>query len=170
MFSSNNKNILKDPSGYGEKKRRGWRPKITERSRISILRTTSRTWVYFSQIVNDLKFNVNSRTVRQILQRTPNMKWDKIKNFEPPWSKSDWKLLGAMVRIIYLDKRQYQTINGLNMAMFSVCNHLSVEQLEKLVQSMSNRIFEVIQKNGSPTRFWMCALILRPRIQICSFL
>lgn len=80
------------------------------------------------------------------------------------WSKLHWNFWGVMVQMVYHNECQYQNTKVI---MFSSWNQLSMEQLEKLFQSVPSCIFKIAHKNGIPTYFWMCALILSTKIQIC---
>lgn len=58
-----------------------------------------------------------------------------------------------MVRRIYAENRQYQNVNELKQAILEAWNALSQELLVGLVESMQNRIFQVIQRSGGVTDY-----------------
>lgn len=60
---------------------------------------------------------------------------------------------GIMVRRIYAENRQYQNVNELKQAILEAWNALSQELLVVLVESMQNRIFQVIQRSGGVTDY-----------------
>lgn len=60
---------------------------------------------------------------------------------------------GIMVRQIYADNKQYASISDLKLAVIAAWELISKEVCLNLVQSMPNRIFELIQKNGGPTHY-----------------
>ena len=62
-------------------------------------------------------------------------------------------LWGIMVRQVYADNRQYRNVEELKRAILDAWNSISTELLKKLSNSMQNRIFQVIQRNGGVTDY-----------------
>jgi transposase len=59
---------------------------------------------------------------------------------------------GQFVRTIYADNKQYRTVAELKNAISTAWNNLSIETLQNHVDSMPDRIFQVIQHNGGATK------------------
>lgn len=57
-------------------------------------------------------------------------------------------LWGIMVRSVYENNRQYNSLQELKTAVLDAWEHLSGETLTKLIDSMPRRIFKVINNNG----------------------
>lgn len=55
---------------------------------------------------------------------------------------------GIMVRRMYANNRQYRTIAELKNGILEAWNTLDAELINRTVESMTNRIFDVIQKKG----------------------
>lgn len=62
-------------------------------------------------------------------------------------------LWGLIVRDIYADSRQYNTVADLKQAILVAWNRLDVQVLQKLVSSMPHRLCEVIAKKGGCTNY-----------------
>ena len=60
---------------------------------------------------------------------------------------------GILVRDVYADNRQYQTVEELKTAIIRAWNRLPQETVNRLVESMRDRIFEVIQRSGKVTHY-----------------
>jgi transposase len=60
---------------------------------------------------------------------------------------------GHLVRTIYAGNKQYQTVNQLRIAILDAWNRLGLRTLQNHIDSMSNRIFQVINRNGSATDY-----------------
>ena len=60
---------------------------------------------------------------------------------------------GILVRDVYADNRQYQTVEELKTAIMGAWNRLPQETVNRLVESMRDRIFEVIQRSGKVTHY-----------------
>ena len=61
-----------------------------------------------------------------------------------------WRKLSSE---IYKEGRQYDTVNDLKNAIMSAWGNLNEDYLTKLISSMKNRVFEVINKNGGVTHY-----------------
>lgn len=55
---------------------------------------------------------------------------------------------GILVRSIYKDNRQYQTVNELKCAILDAWQSISQETIDNLINSMPNRIFDIITNRG----------------------
>lgn len=62
-------------------------------------------------------------------------------------------LWGILVRKVYKDGRQFSSISELKSAILDAWDDLGPETFQKLVQSMPNRVFEVIRANGGQTHY-----------------
>lgn len=60
---------------------------------------------------------------------------------------------GILVRRIYANNRRFRTLNQLKGAILEAWENLEQSLLNKLVDGMPHRIFEVIQKNGASTHY-----------------
>lgn len=58
-------------------------------------------------------------------------------------------LWGILVRKVYANNRQFNTVAELKNAILKSWREIHVETIQNLVNSMSNRIFELINKNGN---------------------
>ena len=65
-----------------------------------------------------------------------------------------------MVRQVYADNRQYRNVEELKRAILDAWNSISTELLKKLSDSIQNRIFQVIQRNGGLLNVVFCSLLL----------
>ena len=59
-------------------------------------------------------------------------------------------LWGILVRRIYAENKQYQSVGELKMAIVAAWQSVEQEVIDNLVLSMDNRIFQVINRNGGP--------------------
>jgi transposase len=62
-------------------------------------------------------------------------------------------LWGIIVRTIYADNRQYDTVQELRAAIVHTWNQIEPNTIRSLIESMISRIFELIRKNGGPTHY-----------------
>lgn len=60
---------------------------------------------------------------------------------------------GILVREIYDDGKQYNTVDELEVAIRNSWRTISTQTLQNLSQSMPNRIFQVINRNGGATDY-----------------
>jgi transposase len=60
---------------------------------------------------------------------------------------------GQLVRTIYAENKQYRTIDELKIAIRTAWDQLSLQTLRNHVDSMPNRIFQVINRNGESTDY-----------------
>jgi len=60
---------------------------------------------------------------------------------------------GQLVRIIYAENKQYTTVAGLKKAILAAWNQLPLQTFQNHINSMSNRIFQVINRNGDVTDY-----------------
>jgi hypothetical protein len=60
---------------------------------------------------------------------------------------------GQLVRMIYAENKQYQTVEQLKQAILKAWRRLTVQTLRNHVESMPNRIFQVINRNGAATDY-----------------
>lgn len=60
---------------------------------------------------------------------------------------------GILTRNIYADNRQYESVFHLKEAVIDAWKSITEEMRKNLVDSMSDRIFELIQKNGGLTHY-----------------
>jgi len=58
-----------------------------------------------------------------------------------------------MVRRIYDDNRQYQTVDELKEAILQAWNSIPEEIIQNWVASMQNRVFQVINRSGHVTDY-----------------
>lgn len=62
-------------------------------------------------------------------------------------------LWGIMVRRIYANNKQYQTVNELKEAIQEAWDVIDPETIQNLIRSMPNRIFQVIERKGRATDY-----------------
>jgi hypothetical protein len=62
-------------------------------------------------------------------------------------------LWGIIVREVYKNGQQYESVQDLKTAIKRVWDRISEEIRQKLVESMENRIFEVILQKGAHTKY-----------------
>lgn len=62
-------------------------------------------------------------------------------------------LWGIIVRRLYANNKKYDTLRELKTAIEEIWVNLEPEVLNNLVDSMNNRLFEVIRKNGDVTHY-----------------
>lgn len=62
-------------------------------------------------------------------------------------------LWGILVRTIYTNGRQFEDVRTLKQAILDAWEKLPLETLKKLVNSMQDRMFEVILKKGGATKY-----------------
>lgn len=86
------------------------------------------------------------------------MKWlksEKIDILDWPACSPDLNpienLWGIMVRQIYADNRQFSSLQELKSAILQSWEAIELATLQKLVQSMPNRIFQTINRSGGAT-------------------
>jgi hypothetical protein len=60
---------------------------------------------------------------------------------------------GQLVRIIYAENKQYRTVVELRKAIFDAWNGLGIQTFQNHINSMPNRIFQVINRNGDATDY-----------------
>ncbi len=58
-----------------------------------------------------------------------------------------------VARRVYDQVKQYLTLNDLEAAVFEAWEHISLEALSDLVNSMKDRIYNLIKKNGKHTGY-----------------
>lgn len=62
-------------------------------------------------------------------------------------------LWGILAREVYRDNRQFQTVEELRDAILQEWNGMSQDTVRAVIDSMPNRIFQVIQANGKATKY-----------------
>ena len=62
-------------------------------------------------------------------------------------------LWGIMVRKVYANGQQFTTINELHARVKFIWSEIIINELQNLVTSMPNRLFEVIKRNGGHTNY-----------------
>uniref|UniRef100_A0A914DAA9 Transposase n=1 Tax=Acrobeloides nanus TaxID=290746 RepID=A0A914DAA9_9BILA len=62
-------------------------------------------------------------------------------------------LWGIMVRIVYANNRQFQTVDELKVAIVEAYENIPQETIQKLFDSMPKRIADVLKKNGGMTKY-----------------
>ena len=62
-------------------------------------------------------------------------------------------LWGILVRRVYHENKQYQTVQELKEAIVKAWQEVDQETIDNLVLSMDARIFQVINRNGGPTDY-----------------
>jgi transposase len=60
---------------------------------------------------------------------------------------------GMMIRRVYGNGKQFHSVCELRNELIKVWDSLTIEELNKLVQSMPNRMIDVIKGNGGPTKY-----------------
>ena len=62
-------------------------------------------------------------------------------------------LWGILVRRVYAVNRLQQSVNELQFAITQALEAMQEHTLEQLVRGMPNRLFELTESNGGPTRY-----------------
>jgi len=83
-------NYLWDPEKYGTKTSGGRPPKVTKRQISLIIRKAKRSGKSAASIKNDLKLDVTTRRVQQILRNDGDLRW-RYKNKTPPINREHRK-------------------------------------------------------------------------------
>ena len=121
---------------------------------VQIVNKASNSLKSLSKIKRELKLKVSKWTI-----------WRDKFLFEPQLNRcfelaslfarfeSDRKHLGQLVRIIYAENKQYKSVAELKQAILTAWNGLSLETFQNHINSMSNRIFQVINRNGDATDY-----------------
>ena len=60
---------------------------------------------------------------------------------------------GILARRVYANNRQYQTVAQLKLAVVEAWNELDMNIINRLIESVPNRLFQLIQRNGSATDY-----------------
>ena len=60
---------------------------------------------------------------------------------------------GILARRVYANNRQFQSICELRNAITTFCGEIDMNLLKKWVDSIPNRLFQVINRNGGPTDY-----------------
>jgi transposase len=89
-----------------------------------------------------------------------NIQWFRAKNIqliEWPALSPDLNPIenvwGILVRRVYADGKQYDSVDDLKNAIIHAWDNISIEELRKHSESMPNRIFEVVQNHGAKTKY-----------------
>ena len=82
-------------------------------------------------------------------QKIPLLEWPACSPDQNP-IENCW---GLLVREVYKDNRQFQTEADLKAAITEAWTIISVNTLEKLVESIPLRVFELIQNGGGSTHY-----------------
>ena len=56
---------------------------------------------------------------------------------------------GILARRVYANNRQYKTVAELKAAVIDAWNELDMNLINRLVESIPNRLFQLIQRNGA---------------------
>ncbi|CAI5442152.1 unnamed protein product [Caenorhabditis angaria] len=64
-----------------------------------------------------------------------------------------WKTYGELVRRVYAQGKKYDTVDQLKDAIETEWNKIDKNYLKRLVDSMPNRLYDVISKHGGPTKY-----------------
>uniref|UniRef100_A0A914VA76 Tc1-like transposase DDE domain-containing protein n=1 Tax=Plectus sambesii TaxID=2011161 RepID=A0A914VA76_9BILA len=127
-------------------------------SLLPFLRRFRRLGLVYQQDNAGVHVSKNKR--RNDLEFVPMLDWFQTKGInllEWPSRSPDLNpienLWGIMVRRIYQDNREYQTVNQLKEAITEAWDSVSAELLQKLADSMKNRIIQVIQRFGNVTDY-----------------
>lgn len=62
-------------------------------------------------------------------------------------------LWGILVRRVYAENKQYQSVSELKKAIVKAWQEIDQETIDNLILSMDNRIFQVINRKGGPTDY-----------------
>ena len=62
-------------------------------------------------------------------------------------------LWGIIVRKIYQNARQFNSVESLKAAIVKGCDESSVDFLQNLINSMKNRMFELIKRKGGSINY-----------------
>lgn len=88
------------------------------------------------------------------------MAWFDSKNIDVlPWPSCSPDLnpmeniWGILARRVYANKRQFQSVEALKVAIVEAYESIEKSTLENLINSMPNRIFQVINRNGGMTDY-----------------
>uniref|UniRef100_A0A8R1IS94 Tc1-like transposase DDE domain-containing protein n=1 Tax=Caenorhabditis japonica TaxID=281687 RepID=A0A8R1IS94_CAEJA len=136
---------LSDPVAYGTSKSTGRARKLKQRDEKNVARAVSNTMKSAKDVANPYN------STRAFLASK------KIKVFAWPACSPDlnpiesvWDILA---RPVYKNGKQYNTISELKDAVKTEWSKIHPSYLENLSNSMPNRIFQVIQKNGGVTSY-----------------
>lgn len=77
------------------------------------------------------------------------MKWPALSPDLNPMEN----LWGILVRKVYVNGKQFYTINDLKTAIINAWNSIQQKELKTLVESMPNRIYNVILVGGAKTKY-----------------
>uniref|UniRef100_A0A915MVI3 Tc1-like transposase DDE domain-containing protein n=1 Tax=Meloidogyne javanica TaxID=6303 RepID=A0A915MVI3_MELJA len=61
---------------------------------------------------------------------------------------------GMLARRVYANNRQFQTVAHLKMAVIEAWNELDMNYINRLVESVPDRLFQLIQRNGSSIDYY----------------
>ncbi len=89
-----------------------------------------------------------------------NISWFKSQNIKVlPWPSLSpdmnpiENLWGILTRRVYAEGKQFRTKEQLKTAILKEWEGISIDQLQNLVESMPDRIFQVIKLNGAKTKY-----------------
>ncbi|CAF1626693.1 unnamed protein product [Rotaria magnacalcarata] len=95
-----------------------------------------------------------------IYREKVNLSWFKSQKINVlPWPSlspdlnSIENLWGILARMVYAEGKQFRTKEQLKTAILKSWEKINIEQLRTLVESMPERIFEVIKLNGAKTKY-----------------
>uniref|UniRef100_A0A8R1E5U9 Tc1-like transposase DDE domain-containing protein n=2 Tax=Caenorhabditis japonica TaxID=281687 RepID=A0A8R1E5U9_CAEJA len=136
---------MSDPVAYGTSKSTGRARKLKQQDERNVARAVSNTMKSAKDVANPYN------STRAILASK------KIKVLDWPACSPDLNPIesvwGFLTRSVYKNGKQYNSISELKDAVKTEWSKIHPSYLENLSNSMPNRIFQVIQKNGGFTRY-----------------
>uniref|UniRef100_A0A8R1E6Z8 DDE_3 domain-containing protein n=1 Tax=Caenorhabditis japonica TaxID=281687 RepID=A0A8R1E6Z8_CAEJA len=146
------------PVAYGTSKSTGRARKLKQRDERNVARAVSNTMKSAKDVGAEIQRKVSKSTILRTIQSTRAfLASKKIKVLDWPACSPDlnpiesvWDILASSV---YKNGKQYNSISELKDAVKAEWSKIQLSYLENLSNSMPNRIFQVIQKNGGFTSY-----------------
>lgn len=118
--------------------------RVLENNLLPYIRRFSRKKLVYQQ--DNASVHISKSTQNWFLSKKINvMKWPACSPDLNPMEN----LWGFIVRHIYQNNRQFQSVSELKTAIFEAWRNIDYAYINNLIASMPNRIFSVIKNNGN---------------------
>uniref|UniRef100_A0A8R1EQV2 Transposable element Tc3 transposase-like DNA-binding HTH domain-containing protein n=1 Tax=Caenorhabditis japonica TaxID=281687 RepID=A0A8R1EQV2_CAEJA len=166
---------ISDPVAYGTSKSTGRARKLKQRYERNVARAVSNTMKSAKDVGAEIQLKVSKSPIFQTIHISGNIKRQIMKPIRtivlaPSWLPRrsikvlDWpacspdlnlieSVWGILASSVYKTGKQYNSISELKNAVKAEWNKIQPSYFENLSNSMPNRIFQVIQKNGGFTKY-----------------